>query len=146
MFHGKDGLANALYLNGCEQLRLTLLNVPSAPTIETYLHQVGWAYCSFALANRSYYAVMFCGTIPNFTPAPESIQATTAVFDELVGIIQQAVERGELASNNSHYMAKSLWTALHGVISLYFLGHIRAEDEAKEVFERNLRAVINSFL
>jgi AcrR family transcriptional regulator len=146
MYHGKDGLANALYLNGCEQLRLALLNVPSAPTIEAYLLQVGWAYWSFALANRSYYSVMFCGAIPYFTPAPESIQATAAVFDELVGIIQQAIERGELASNNSYLMAKSLWTALHGVIGLYFLGHIHTEDEAKEAFERNLRAIIASFL
>ncbi|HLH60983.1 MAG TPA: TetR/AcrR family transcriptional regulator [Ktedonobacteraceae bacterium] len=145
MFRSKDGLANALYLDGCERLRQALFNVSSSQAIETYLYQVGWAYWSFALANRSYYLVMFCGAIPNFTPAPESIQATSAVFDELVGILQQAIERGQLASNNAHFMAKSLWTALHGVVGLYFLGHIPTEDEAKEAFERNLRAVIASF-
>lgn len=145
MFRGKEGLANALYLDGCERLRLALLNVPPTLAIEAYLHQIGWAYWAFALANRSYYLVMFCGAIPNFTPAAESIQTTAAVFDGLVGIIQQAIERGELATNNAHFMAKSLWTALHGVVSLYFLGHISSEDEAKEAFERTLRALIASF-
>lgn len=145
MFHGKDGLANALYLDGCERIRQALLNVPPAPTIDAYLQQVGWGYWSFALANRSYYSVMFCGAIPNFTPSPESIQATTAVFDQLVGIIQQAIERGELASNNAYFMAKSFWTAMHGVVSLYVLGHIPNEDEAKEAFARNLDAIIASF-
>src|SRR6516162_218349 len=64
----RGGSEHVLYINRCEQLRLALLNVPSAPTIEAYLLQVGWAYWSFALANRSYYSVMFCGAIPYFTP------------------------------------------------------------------------------
>lgn len=143
MFHGKDGLANALYLEGCERLRQTLMSIEPSSSIEVYLNRVGWSYWEFALAHRSYYMVMFCGTIPNFTPAPESIQATETAFEQLVSIIQQAVEQGQLVGD-SYLMAKSLWTSLHGVVSLDFMGYLE-QDMAKHVFEHTLRALIASF-
>lgn len=137
MFHGKDGLANALYLEGCERLRMALVNIPISSDFQTYLRRIGWGYWDFALANRSYYMVMFCGAIPNFTPAPESIQATEAIFDQLVGILQQATERGELVSDSPYLMAKSLWTSLHGVVSLHFMGYLD-EETARAVLERQV--------
>jgi AcrR family transcriptional regulator len=146
MFHGKDGLANALYLEGCEHLRQALVSVPRVPDIKMYLCDTGWAYWSFALANRSYYMVMFCGAIPNFAPAPSSIQATEQVFEMLVDIVQRAIERGELVADNALFMAKSLWTSLHGVLSLYFINHIPTVEEAKAVFERVLNAIVASML
>ena len=138
MFHGKDGLANALYLEGCERLRQGLIHVQPSSDMQTYLHRIGWGYWDFALANRSYYMVMFCGAIPNFTPAPESIQATETIFEQLVGILQQAAERGELVSDNPYLMAKSLWTSLHGVVSLHFMGYLDQET-AQAILEQQLQ-------
>jgi AcrR family transcriptional regulator len=144
MFKGKDGLANALYLEGCTHLQQAIEHVPRATNPATYAHDVSWAYWEFASANPSYYMVMFCGAIPNFQPSTVSISMTETAFQTVVGLFQQYIDEGTLPHDNAYLMAKAVWAQLHGVVSLYLMGHFASPAEAKDVFARTVQTIIAS--
>jgi len=141
LFHGKDGLANALYLEGCARLRQEIGAVKMASTPAAYLHELAWAYWTFALADPSYYGVLFGGTIPNFQPSPASKQVMTDAFSAIVAIMAQYMEQGLLLSEDSVALTRALWAPLHGVASLYLLGHFPSLEEARWAFERTIQAI-----
>ena len=42
--------------------------------------------------------------------------------------------------------ALSLWSAAHGVVSLHIAGHLPGEGEARRVFKRTMRGVVEGLL
>ena len=147
MFQGKEGLADALYLEGCERLGHLVGRVQWRPTPAAYIHEVAWAYWTFGLANPSYYQVMFCGAIPNFHPSTVSIVNTATALETIVASMHQYMEQGLLLHvDDPVLVTKALWAPLHGVVSLYLLGHFSTLEEAKEVFERTVQALIVSLV
>lgn len=147
IFQGKEGLADALYLEGCERLSSLVRQVEGTLSPATYIEKVAWAYWAFALANQSYYKVMFCGAIPNFHPSEVSIQTTTTALETIVFNMQHYMAQGLLLyTDNPVVVTRSLWAPLHGVISLYLLGHFPTCEEAKAVFERAISALIASIV
>jgi AcrR family transcriptional regulator len=144
LFQGKDGLANALYLEGCARLRQEIETVKMASSPATYIHKLAWAYWTFALANPSYYGVMFDGTIPNFQPSPTSKQVMTDAFSAIVAIIAQYIDQDLLPREEPDALTRSLWAPLHGVASLYLLGHFPSLEEARWAYERTIQAIIAS--
>ena len=144
MFQGKDGLANALYLEGCTRLSQAIGRVPQAATPAAYVHEVAWAYWAFALANPSYYVVMFGGAIPNFRPSAISIQTTATALETIVRNLQAYMAQGLLPTDDPVVLTKALWAPFHGVVSLYLLGHFSTLEEAKGAFERTVQAIMAS--
>jgi len=144
MFHGKDGLANALYLEGCARLSQAIENVHQAGTPAAYIHDVAWAYWTFALANPSYYAVLFDGAIPRFQPSSTSKQTMTMAFESIVAIIQTYMQQDLLPAEDPGALTRALWAPLHGVVSLALLGHFPTLEEAKQAFERTVQALMTS--
>lgn len=142
MFKGKEGLADALYIEGCLRLGQVVGRVQRAATPAEYIHEVAWAYWTFALANPSYYMVMFGGAIPNFHPSTTSIDTTMTALETIVRTIRAYMEQKLLPPDDPVMVTKSLWAPLHGVVSLYLLGHFSTLEEAKDVFERTVQAVI----
>ena len=67
MFGGKAGVADALWCEGFERLRVVLAAVEGDDPLGR-LAAMGRAYRANALANRSYYSVMFARPIPGFEP------------------------------------------------------------------------------
>lgn len=145
MFKGKDGLADALYLEGCARLAQTVAQVAKAETPAAYLRAVAWAYWTFALAHPSFYLVMFCGAIPHYQPSPTSLHSTATAFEVVIEALQRyAQEKALPTSDDLKLMVQSFWATLHGVVSLHLLGHFNSQEEAKMVFERAIEAMILS--
>jgi AcrR family transcriptional regulator len=145
MFKGKDGLADALYLEGCAGLAHTIAQVPKAATPVAYLRAVAWAYWTFALARPSFYLVMFCGAIPHYQPSATSLHTTATAFEVVIETLQRYQQEQALSANdNLALLTRTFWATLHGVVSLHLLGHFSSEEEAKTVFERALEAMILS--
>ncbi len=142
MFKGKEGLADALYVEGCLRLGQAVGRVQKAEGPAAYVHEVAWAYWTFALANPSYYMVMFGGAIPNFHPSTTSIDTTMTALETIVRTIQAYMEQNLLPPDDPVTVTKSLWAPLHGIVSLYLLGHFSSLEEAKDVFERSTQALI----
>ena len=142
MFQGKDGLANALYLEGCVRLSHAIGQVQKTSTPKEYAREVAWAYWAFALANQSYYAVMFCGAIPNFQPSTTSIHSITTALETVVENLQSYMTQGLLPIEDPEMLTKTLWAPLHGVVSLYLLGHFSSLEVARDVFERTVQMIM----
>ncbi len=146
LFQGKDGLADALYLEGCAGLAQAIARVPKAATPAAYLRAVAFAYWTFALANPGYYMVMFGGAIPNYQPSATSIHSTATAFEIIIEILQHYHQEKALPVDNLALVTQTLWAALHGVVSLHLLGHFASLEDAKAVFERTVEIMIASLV
>jgi AcrR family transcriptional regulator len=140
MFKGKDGLNEALYLEGCSNLAQAIACVPKAETPAAYLRAVAFSYWTFALANPEYYLVMFGGAIPHYQPSATSIHATATVFEIIVEVLQSY--RQEQTLDELALLTQTLWAALHGAVSLHLLGYVANREDANIVFERTVDAII----
>jgi len=147
MFQGKEGLADALYLEGCERLGHLIGQVQWVTNPAEYLYKVAWAYWAFALANPGYYRVMFCGAIPNFHPSQVSIRNTATALETIVESLRRYIEQDMLLYiDDPERITKVLWAPLHGVISLYLLGHFSTLEETTKIFERTVQSLIASLV
>jgi len=144
MFAGKDGLANALYLEGCTRLSQTIGIVPQAASPHTYIQEIAWAYWRFALANPSHYAVLFGGAIPKFQPSANSKQMMTRALETVARILHVYMAQGLLPAQDPVRLTRTIWAPFHGVVSLHLLGHFSDEEEAKQAFERTVQAMADS--
>lgn len=145
LFGGKDGVANELYLEGCDRLRQCIEAVPPHDDVRDYVRACGWAYWEFAHANPSYYAVMFDNAIPQFQPDKTSLETVGTAFKLLVQTLSDYQARGLLPTDDIVETIRLFWAPLHGVISLYH-GHHFSADEARALYQRALDAVIGYLL
>ena len=141
LFGGKDGLANELYREGFARLRQTLGQVPRADDPAAYLATIGQAYWDFGLANPSYYGVMFGGAIPDFTPDQASLQAMSGTLAEVVQAVRQFIEQGLIANSDPLIITQSLWTLLHGIVSLKLSGHFSDAAHGQTLLDFSLSAM-----
>ena len=145
LFGGKDGVANELYLEGCDRLRQSIEAVPPQADARDYVRACGWAYWEFARANPSYYAVMFDNAIPQFQPDKTSLETVGTAFKLLVQTLSDYQMRGLLPTDDIAETIRLFWAPLHGVLSLHH-GHHFGEQEARVLYQRALDAVIDYLL
>ena len=146
IFHGKDDVANALYIEGSERLQQTFARVPFMENPAEYLSAMGLAYWNFVLENPGFYAVMFSGAIPNFHPHDSSIHKTKEAFETFDKALLQYMDQGLLAKDKVEIIVKTLWAPVHGVANLQLLGYFTTLEEAEDVFNRTRNAIVSSLL
>jgi AcrR family transcriptional regulator len=149
MFGGKDGLANELFLEGFVRLTRAHGARPRSDDPLRHLYDRAETYFENALANPNYYRVMFFDAIPGFRPSEETLAKTWGTFDALSEAVRACARAGLFArevEEEPREAALSLWSAAHGVVSLYLVGHLPDEAEARRVFERTMRGVVGGLL
>jgi AcrR family transcriptional regulator len=144
LFAGKDGLANALYVEGCTRLRRMIVAVPQAAMPQLYIQGIAWAYWTFAHANPGYYGILFDGAIPKFQPTESSKQAMMGALETIARVFQTYMDQDLLPAQNPEMLTRAIWAPLHGVVSLALLGHLSSLVEAKEIFARTIQAMAGS--
>ncbi|WP_289501535.1 WHG domain-containing protein [Gloeocapsopsis sp. IPPAS B-1203] len=142
MFGSKQGLVEELYLKGFAMLRQTLEAVPQSDNWLEYLIALGEAYRAFALANSTYYAVMFCQTSPEFTPTKSCIQQSWSSFALLVSTVQACIDAETFVENNAQEVAKMLWAVVHGHVGLELTGHFTDSASAAARFNHTIRIIL----
>lgn len=139
-FGGKDGLAEALYLEGFAQFRKKMLQVPASSNPMARLRALSAAYREIALADPDYYRVMFESAIPGFKPSPETLEKARVNFHFLI----QAVADCSPLNGNADHTAETLWAAQHGIISLELAGYLD-EKTALQRYESLMEELLKSF-
>lgn len=129
MFGGKAGVAEALWCEGFERLHTALAAVDGDEPLAR-LAGLGWAYRTCALANRSYYAVMFARPIPGFDPSPEGYEVSLRPLRLLTDAVAECVAAGVFRPVDPAHAARVLWAASHGAVSLELAGYEGAIDPA----------------
>jgi AcrR family transcriptional regulator len=142
LFGGKEGLANELYLEGCDRLRHYIEGVVLQDSVRDYVVKCCWAYWQFAMENPSYYAVMFNNAIPQFQPKPESLANVATAFKILIQVLVQYQQDGKLVWREPTEIIRVIWSPLHGVISLY-LGQHYTEAEARQLYSQIIEITAN---
>lgn len=145
LFGAKEGLAEALWLEGFARFERALLAGRSATDPLARLNECGAAYRAYALAEPDYYRVMFQGALPGFVPSPGAMAAARRAFDILYTDVAACLEAGRLRGATAQEIADLLWMAAHGATSLELSGHIGA-DEAEPRYLMLCASVLHSFL
>ena len=127
MFGAKAGIAEALWREGFDRLSTALDQVTGADPLQR-LAAMGRAYRANALANRSYYAIMFQRPIPGFQPSPDAYRASLQSLQALTDSVADCVRAGVFRSENPGHIAGVLWAATHGAVSLELAGYEGAVD------------------
>jgi AcrR family transcriptional regulator len=144
MFGGKAGVAEALWLEGFERLRLALAAVEEDDPLGR-LAAMGRAYRTNALANPAYYSVMFARPIPGFEPSPDAYSESLRPLQLVVDAVADCVVAGVFRPVDPAHVARVLWAAAHGAVSLELAGYEGAVD-ADSCFEDLLAAAAAWFL
>ena len=144
MFGGKAGVAEALWTEGFQRLHAALAAVDRDDPLAR-LAGLGQAYRACALANRSYYAVMFARPIPGFEPSPDAYEVSLRPLRLLTEAVADCVAAGVFRPVEPAHAARVLWAASHGVVSLELAGYEGAIDP-EACYEDLMAAAAASFL
>ncbi|GAA1707594.1 TetR/AcrR family transcriptional regulator [Nonomuraea bangladeshensis] len=125
MFGNREGLAEALYLEGFERFRRFLESVPQRRDPLEHLNALGPAYREACLAEPGYYSLMFERAIPGFEPSERARTLARAALNILDRVIADCISAGYLAPTQPRKVADALWAAAQGAISLERAGHLR---------------------
>jgi AcrR family transcriptional regulator len=121
-FGGKQGLVEALFLDGFARLQQVLAAVPRTGDPVEDLLEGSRRYRRFALESPAAYAVMFSRAIPEFVPsAPCKLDAAGA-FEVLVDAVRLGIDAGALRPGDPVDIAEGIWATCHGLVSLELAG------------------------
>ncbi|WP_084959030.1 TetR/AcrR family transcriptional regulator [Thermoactinospora rubra] len=142
MFGNREGLAEALYLEGFERIRKHLESVPPRHDPFEYLTALGPAYRAACLAEPGYFSLMFERAIPGFEPSERARTLARAALNIFDRVIADCISAGYLIPTQPRKIADALWAAAQGAISLERAGHLRDD----RVYEAVTTATICCYL
>ncbi|MGN9839313.1 TetR/AcrR family transcriptional regulator [Nonomuraea sp. H19] len=145
LFGGKDGLTEALWLEGFARFERRLRAVPAQSDPLAKLRAGLAAYRDYALAEPDYYRVMFQSAVPGFSPGREAVTAAKRTFDLLVRGVRACLELGLLRGGTAEEIADLLWMAVHGAVSLEITGFYQS-PEAAQRYRALCASVLTTFL
>ncbi|MFG1943382.1 TetR/AcrR family transcriptional regulator [Nonomuraea sp. NPDC048826] len=125
MFGNREGLAEALYLEGFERFRHLLERVPQRRDPLEHLGGLVLAYRQACLAEPGYYSLMFERAIPGFEPSERARTLARAALNIFDRVISECISAGYLNPTQPRKIADALWAAAQGAISLEQAGHLR---------------------
>ncbi|TDC68653.1 TetR/AcrR family transcriptional regulator [Actinomadura sp. GC306] len=128
MFGGKNGLIEALYIEGFERFRRRLAAVPRDPDPREHVRELGRAYRAGALADRNYYGLMFGAPIPGFAPGEEARATAMSTYAILEDAVAACAAAGLLIDASPRAIAAAFWAEVHGFVSLELNGHLADPD------------------
>lgn len=131
-FGGKQGLVEAIYLDGFESFDAAVSAVAD-------LVEAGRAYRRWALANPMHYLVMFGRAVPDYVPSDTAQERARRSFDSLVASV------AELGVDDPVSSAYHLYATVHGYVMLELVD-IAATDRARfdVLYESGLRRAVGS--
>ena len=149
-FGSRDGLLDAVYAQGFEQLREDMARAGLAADPTEAVRRLLQAYRGFALANPGLYGLLFERVLPGFDPSP---QVRRTALDTTFGLL--AAQAGRLLGTDpqdraSREFGYTLWALTHGLVSLELM-HARrspladpvlAETDGQGVLDTALRAAL----
>ncbi|SDM44655.1 TetR/AcrR family transcriptional regulator [Nonomuraea jiangxiensis] len=142
MFGNREGLAEALYLEGFERFRRFLESVPQRRNPLEHLTALGPAYRQACLSEPGYYSLMFERAIPGFEPSERARTLARAALNILDRVIADCISAGYLAPTQPRKIADALWAAAQGAISLERAGHLRDDRTYEAVTTATIRCYL----
>lgn len=149
MFSNKQGLVDELYLRGFDMLQQHLEAVSHSDSLKNYIYALCHAYRNFAMANQTYYSIMFLKVIPEYTPGETNLELGKASLKLLAQAIQDCLNlTGEGKTEDEAWeIARVIWATVHGHVGLELMNYFNySEVSTQQILERALQALVNELL
>ena len=125
-FKDKHALIAAISTEGFKQLYSQIKTVFEAnqDQPESLLLETTWAYFQFALNETDSFKLMFSSALEKEKEYPNFVAVSHENFAQLVKIVEICQQGGVLKDGPSEIVAVSVWSTVHGFVSLFIEGQI----------------------
>jgi AcrR family transcriptional regulator len=119
-FANKQALIAAISTAGHQKLydRLKTVVTQYAGNPARQLVEAGWTYMDFALTDTAHFRITMSGIVEQEKAYPALVAATQESFRLVMQIVSACQERGILKQGPTDLLALSIWSAIHGLVSL----------------------------
>ena len=145
MFGDKNGLAEALYLEGFDRLASAFASISNDLDPFAYLLELGIQYRRVALEHPHFYGLMFGQALPDFTPSADTILKANQTFETMVNAVQRCIDAGVFQSLDARACAGALWVVSHGAVSLEQAKHF-SPKEGHNLFGFACQSIVGNWL
>src|ERR1043166_3306241 len=136
-FADKSALLGTVAGEGFRTLRLALADAwERGGHGRRGFEEMGVGYGAFAVANPSYYRVMFGGFIDAAAGTPELANEGRGAFQLLVDAIVEQQEKDLLRDDDPLQMALFIWAMVHGIAMLAIDGQMHGRNTEPEALTR----------
>jgi len=141
-FGGKDGVIDALLIEGFEKLTEVIRDAHASPDAIDDLMTCARGYRTFALTHSTYYELMFDRSIPGYEMSAQAISAAAAGLGSLAERVQRAMDEGVIRDGDAIQTATVFWSACHGPVSLELKMTGKADTDWNEVHRQLIEGLI----
>ncbi len=119
-FADKQALIAAISTEGYRRLYEMLMGVTSAHTGDPLrqLVETAWVYTRFALDDPAHFKITFSGILEKEKDYPEFVEMSKRSFSVVEEIVRLCQEAGVLEAGPTDAVAVSVWSMVHGFVSL----------------------------
>ncbi len=144
MFGNKQGLVDELYLRGFDRLQKSLEAVPHPGNSREYIYALCFAYRGFALANLTYYSIMFFKVIPEYTPSEANLKLGQESLKILVEAVRDCIPGKKLTEDETWEIARVIWATVYGHVGLELTGYFNYPGVSpQQMLKQALQALLN---
>ena len=132
-FGGKEGVIEALFLEGFERLHEAVLSIEPAANPRQQILNLCRTYRQVAHTYPTHYAIMFLNAVPEFRPSDESRKRAKASMEPLLAAVTHWLEVSG-RSEDPEILAMQIWAASHGHVALELTRFMPEEIDQEEIF------------
>ncbi len=139
-FANKEDLMGHVIIEGFTIFRRYLYRSMRGSTPEERLYLSNDAYVDFALEQRKYYEILFMVPKELLQKAKRGPLEETGLntFRMLQDRVRECMQSGYLSKGEVKSAAQTIWAHNHGLVSLYFTGHIDTSPaQFRELFRNS---------
>lgn len=140
-FGGKDGLVEALYVDGFRALDEALSAVPRTDDPVADVEALALAYREVAMRRPGYYEVMFGRPFPGFVPSAEARGRAMRPWRAFTEGLERCEAAG-LLTVPANEAALLIWASGHGLLMLQLAGNALASDDTDLLVRGGLRSLM----
>lgn len=119
-FADKQALVAAISTEGyrrlCEKLEAAIRQYDGDPARQ--LVEAAWAYARFALDDPAHFKITLSGVVEKEKDYPAFVEMSQKSFTLVMDVVKSCQEAGVLETGPTDAMAVSVWSLVHGFVSL----------------------------
>ncbi len=142
----KDALLDALVAEGFGEWEMYVARAADAATPMARVRGVLSMYVEFALDHPRLFELMFLIPRTGIPPAPASLASTPSPgFTRIIAAINEAMQEGSLAGEDTKEVILLVWATVHGLIALHFSGRFQFDDAAfRQIASRQIDRLLRA--
>jgi AcrR family transcriptional regulator len=145
-FPSKEGVLDALFEEGCDRLQKTFRRALDSNDVGLpQLRQIAFDYRAFAHNEPDLFQLIFGRIDRQYRPAADVKAQAKGLADLLVSAIVAAIEIGDVRPVDPKAACMSVWTAVHGFVTLEINGFLDDEcdpQSSEAMFEASLDMLV----